>query len=424
MPTWRHTLYGQCVILLFAGVAYGQYDTNAWPAYLHPRAGKTHAENCYSGLLERADSYWTAGFSDRTSSAPTWYRSQKGNIEKQKALFKNYVASFGYWIIPTNTMPVILAKLNAKTNAPLDDTVYSLATTTAVAWLEYCKMPTNFLDYTPYRGLDGVGPFTNDTTVGHPHGWTNAYTLAGGTNYPAGRTNWYTTDYGWDGLKHLTTNLIVRVGLPDGLVARNWSVTGWYWPGGTSPDTDWSVVESAFLSYNVQTNNSQLWYSIRKTDTRAEQPPEESQKDMAGYSAKVLGAFDIAASSRVPAVYPIFLTGTATYPQYAKTNYNVYTTPITYPYSSFGLGYDNIGAFYTTDTLTNGGYYGWQLGDSTQSNKSISVFAGSTNVPTLAGYPDAPGLQGVSQIADGFTFGSFYNTIWNFDNGTNGFKYK
>jgi hypothetical protein len=79
-----------------------------------------------------------------------------------------------------------------------------------VDFLLYCKLPTNFFEYTPYRGLDGVGPFTNDTSVGHPHGWTNSYTLSGGNDFPDGRSAWYTTDYGWDGIRCVVTNLSKR----------------------------------------------------------------------------------------------------------------------------------------------------------------------------------------------------------------------
>ena len=68
--------------------------------------------------------------------------------------------------------------------------------------LEECRLPTNFLDYTPWRDLSGIGGFTNDlAAVGRPHGVTNQYTVRGGTNYPSGRTCWYTTDYGIDGCK-------------------------------------------------------------------------------------------------------------------------------------------------------------------------------------------------------------------------------
>jgi hypothetical protein len=77
-------------------------------------------------------------------------------------------------------------------------------------FLTLCRLPTNYFEYTPYRGIDGLGPFTYDATVGHPHGWTNSYTATGGTNFPAGRTNWYTTDYGFEGLMAVTNLLVFQ----------------------------------------------------------------------------------------------------------------------------------------------------------------------------------------------------------------------
>jgi len=81
---------------------------------------------------------------------------------------------------------------------------------TEVSICAVAELPTNFFNFTPYRGLNGAGPFTNDTTTPAPHGWTNSTTAAGGTNFPAARTNaiWYTTDYGWQGLKTLIDTCI------------------------------------------------------------------------------------------------------------------------------------------------------------------------------------------------------------------------
>jgi len=57
--------------------------------------------------------------------------------------------------------------------------------------------PTNYFSYVSPADIKGLGPFTNDTACTYAHGWTNWYTVAAGTNnLPAGRTQWYTSDYG------------------------------------------------------------------------------------------------------------------------------------------------------------------------------------------------------------------------------------
>jgi hypothetical protein len=100
------------------------------------------------------------------------------------------------------------------------------------AFLVLMKMPTNYFENTPYRGLDGLGPFTNDTTVGRPYGWVTSYTTNGGTNFPSGRTNWYTTDYGMDGLRTITNLMVFQDRAPlwgqvGGQIGEGVSDTAW-----------------------------------------------------------------------------------------------------------------------------------------------------------------------------------------------------
>lgn len=200
MSTWRHTCYGQCLIIvtLVATSAYGQWDANAWPAKDHPRAGKIHAMNCYSAIVERCHAV-----NITIPSSPVFYRSQRGNISTFKTKFKQIIPLFCDSRYITNG--VITSWLNSKTNYPQYlNTGFSYS---VVSFCEMSNLPTNFFDYTPYRGLDGIGPFTNDSTVGNAHGWTNEYTVKGGDFFPPGRSTWYTTDYGWDMLKNALSNL-------------------------------------------------------------------------------------------------------------------------------------------------------------------------------------------------------------------------
>jgi len=53
----------------------------------------------------------------------------------------------------------------------------------------HLHFPTNYYDFTPVRGLNGLGP-----------SWTNSCTANGGTNFPPGQSTWYTTHYGYPGM--------------------------------------------------------------------------------------------------------------------------------------------------------------------------------------------------------------------------------
>lgn len=186
------------IFLLMVVAAQANWNTNAWPAYAHPRMGATNILELYGAVSER----WGAGSdvwvgTPAVPTVPTWYRFNKTLLENYKSKIKDLFTDFR----PNNSW-LDVSKL---TNTPITASMLTpmkLSNLYVVA-----RLPTNYLDYTPWRCLDGLGPFTNDTTVGHGYGWTNEYTAAGGTNFPAGRTNWYTTDYGYDGLRAMLTNL-------------------------------------------------------------------------------------------------------------------------------------------------------------------------------------------------------------------------
>ena len=127
------------------------------------------------------------------------------------------------------------------------------------------RLPENYFTYTPWRALSGLGVFTNDATVGHPHGWTNEYTALGGTNFPPGRTNWYTTDYGWDGLKAAVTNLkwtYARMGFatlvyPDTGIEWLWSqLPGYYQP--TYYDGRWATNGGGWAAATAAASGSSI----------------------------------------------------------------------------------------------------------------------------------------------------------------------
>jgi hypothetical protein len=69
-------------------------------------------------------------------------------------------------------------------------------------------MPTNYFAFTPRLGLSGLGALTNDATTPYPHGFTNEFTITGGTNFPSSRTNWYDTDYGLAGFSNIIAETV------------------------------------------------------------------------------------------------------------------------------------------------------------------------------------------------------------------------
>lgn len=182
--------------------AMAQWDTNAWPSVNFPRQGRLHGENVRDALRERFD---VSGVGGAPPSHSLW-RFQRTFLIGNKNKIKN-VISAGY--IQQDT-----------TNAP-DGTwttnVLDINWTDAKLWTisNLCiavGIPTNFFDYTPWRSLSGLGGHTNDQTVGNAYGFTNSNTMNGGTNFPGSRTNWYTTDYGWQGMKDSIDKLIWTVG--------------------------------------------------------------------------------------------------------------------------------------------------------------------------------------------------------------------
>jgi hypothetical protein len=208
--------------VLFASCAAGAIDTNLYPMWLHPSKTDEVESNIVAEIKARQMS---AGIATNLYAATSWWRSRSGNLATLKTRVKALFDA-GDWVMidelgDTNIMASILAS-NA---VP----VYSSANKANA--LKSWGLPTNYFDYTPWRDLSGVGGFTNDiAAVGHPHGTTNATTAKGGTNYPSGRTKWYTTDYGWDGMAVILPHLRARLGYYDQdehyLYGDHWNYAG------------------------------------------------------------------------------------------------------------------------------------------------------------------------------------------------------
>ncbi len=431
MSTRSHTLYGQCLILLMAVTCYGQWDTNAWPAYLHSRAGKTHALNCFEAIKEK--SYAVNSLSGSFPNAPSLWRSQRTYLINYKGNAKKVIPWFCNPINITNGSIEVF--INNSTNVPdkYDSDMYILADYGEAGVVEICrqlKIPTNFFDYTPYRGLDGVGPFTNDAAVGHPYGWTNSDTLMGGSDFPSGRTQWYTTDYGWDNMKSVLNVLQYRC-LSGGSIAPN---DGYY--GSSSTFTGLTLAEAKqeavniLLTHTWPNSGSYMRYMISQIQ---DSPLSDYYVNL--YNIMFNGVFPSGAS--VPLVstniipYKADLWFMTSFPPPSQTN-GIYGRLDSYPaiYNDFGLGLAKQGAWVSyiannTGALFYEECYGWQLAASNTISSSAgkwqwSVSIGDTNF--IPDWPTIPAYNGVNWT--GFKLQGSCAVFLNFNGVTNGFKYK
>lgn len=194
------------VIWLVPAIAMAGWSTNIWPAYTFPRKASLWEVECYSGIVER---YQAVGIDTSTVTAPVWYRLERSELALYKDRITNLLSA-RWWDSELVATGAVFTWLTTDITNGLSwytGTYYTIVYAqmpqlTVMGLCSNANLPTNFFDYTPYRCLSGLGPFTNDGSVGHLHGYENEYTEVGGTNtLPAGRSKWYTTDYGWDGLK-------------------------------------------------------------------------------------------------------------------------------------------------------------------------------------------------------------------------------
>ena len=183
--------------------------SEVWPSQANPRQGYRQLSECYSSTVERCSAAGTT-----LPSAPTWYRSNRGVLIDCKTRLASAIPLF----LDTNLLASATPLANAYfTNRPGVSTTFAFCSVTGL--LVSCSLPTNYFTYTPYRSLSGLGAETNDTTTTYPHGFTNAYTASGGTNYPPGRSAWYSTDYGWNAWPRLMSNLLWTT------QTASWSIT-------------------------------------------------------------------------------------------------------------------------------------------------------------------------------------------------------
>ena len=233
------------------------WTTNVWPAYTVQREGRQHAEDCYEMSLERfyaaeaAADNGPGGPTFTAPTAPTWWRFQRANLQNAKTSLAAYIPYFAR----TQTNYVQWLEANEDISGDLNNTEIP-RWTNVTDFLTFAGLPTNYLTYTPWRALNGLGPpgYTNDSdyaTLGHAYGFENADTVSGGTNFPAGRTTWYTTDYGWQGLYDMAPHLVHTPNINEYSISAGqkgaWG-GAWY---ATSSDTNTYTYSSAHVDQST-----------------------------------------------------------------------------------------------------------------------------------------------------------------------------
>lgn len=181
------------------------WTSSIWPLSTHPRITKQHLDEISAAIVERGDLI-NSGWSGYTYT----YRNYRNILADPsilvgfKAAVKNMItggSSHGQRFTPKQATGNFNAYFAAHTGVAARPPI------TTVEILEDLKIPTNYFDYTPYRGLSGCGFVSDSEGVNGVAGYQNDDTAAGGSVFPTGRTHWTTSDYGFDNIKHILSKL-------------------------------------------------------------------------------------------------------------------------------------------------------------------------------------------------------------------------
>jgi hypothetical protein len=368
-------------LFLLPVVASAQFTTNVWPAWQHPRHGNEQASQVYSSIVERVSvaSYYGAAI-DEPSVA--WYRFQRQNLIDCKAALKACIPRFSNY---RGTASELADLYNTPTNEPsitvtTNDYVYTNQWTVA-AFIATNNLPTNYFEYTPWRCLDGLGPYTNDATVGRTHGWTNDSTVAGGPYLPPGRSIWYTTDYGWDAMLTVT-NLTKRLVWESGAGGHT-PATNRYTRSNWQTNATWAATIADCTISDSSYERFYVWNWGKKENIF----PAAGDRQQAWYMLNGVDVYSTVGSPLRANTSVMFLT------QWFDD-----TPTYDYTYDSFGKGYDRKGAWF--DVVAYPLAWGWQVvsnmaSSATATTTTYQATLSITNAASMT-WADEPAIDSLS----------------------------
>ena len=244
--------------LLVPIVALANWDANSWPAHENTRSSHVWIAECQASFLEKVDQNATIASLLENLPRDTPGGSPNGSWSFLYVIKDLISDDLDETLAQTqdNARWVDTAISGSGTNAPgyLTNSAAYPPILTSASVLTNCNLPDNFWTYTPVRCLSGLGPFTNGAdfaAIGHKHGWTNATTAAAGAaTLPAGRTVWYTTDYGWDGIRavldQMTMHYVSSYSVAAGDMYLDWtSLTNASRIGDDTGNASWNDAKTA-----------------------------------------------------------------------------------------------------------------------------------------------------------------------------------
>lgn len=228
-------------LLMMADLAHGAWSAAMQTPWEHPRQGATMLREAYSSAVER---YEAQPFGSHVPPEPSFWRTTSGDFQAIKEALRDciddgFVGGYG------------LSGVYFADPFQAQEGVYTITgeipvlSSTAALWK--VMMPTNYFEYTPFRAMAGFPACTNDTLIDYRWKWTNSYTVAGGNNFPPGRTNWYTWDYGFARFTNIMGILIwTRPASKTWATSNSWEGNGSaYWYAEDPAGTAWAAAQSA-----------------------------------------------------------------------------------------------------------------------------------------------------------------------------------